>query len=584
MSEIVQKAKNNSRALKFGRNSQCYCGSGKKYKLCCLLQEEKTPVACSASVNLPFGRADFNQAETVFHDADAYNNHGVQLQGGGDIEGAIDYFRKACAMKPGFAEAECNLGAAMLLLGSRQEAIEHLHRAISFNPDIAEAHSNLGFIYMQDCNEDAAITRYQAALRINPDYVHAHTNLMLLMEASTKFTPEEIFEEHRRFFQPIEAAMMQSWQPHQNVPSPDKKLKIGYVSSDFYSHAASYFMIPVFEHHDRSKFELHGYNSSHFRDRTTDRIATCFDGWHDCRPWSDDVLANRIRDDSIDILVDLSSITAYSRLAAFSKKPSPVQVTWMGFPSTTGLQAIDYRLTDEYMDPPGMTERYHTETLVRLSVESAYQPPSNCPEVNMLPALSSGQFVLACMNNPAKINPPVIRLWGRILKALPQAKLMLSAWSNIATMQRLQTLFAAEQIDLDRLIFQPWMSITDFLALHHHIDLALDCFPYNGGTTTSHSLWMGVPVVTLTGSRPVSRCGASILMRANLPEFVTDSEDEYIDRVIQFANNLPLLNVLRQSLRASILSKKSNSPDHYVRELEAAYRSMWQAWCNKQIP
>lgn len=514
--------------------------------------------------------------------AEAHWNLGLVRQFQGNMDGAITSFRRATLLKPNYAEACGNLGAALFLKGELREAEEWMQRTLSIRPDIAEVHCNLGFLRMTESKEEEAVTCFRAALQIKTDYLAAHTNLVMLMEASPRFSAEEIFREHRRFFQPMEASLLPAWQPFSNNCNSERKIKIGYVSGDFRTHSSAFFMEPIFERHDKSQFALYAYNNSALGDSVTERIAKSFDHWSDCYSSTDEQLTSQIQADGIDILVDLSGMTANNRLAVFARKPAPIQVTWVGYPSTSGLQAMDYRLTDHFMDPPGLTEQYHTETLVRLSAESTYQPPSNCPEVNVLPALTSSGLMLACLNNPTKINQPVVDLWAKILKALPAAKLMLSHSGNDVAMIRLMHLFEHARVDADRLVFQPKLAIHDYLALHHNIDLALDCFPYNGGTTTSHSLWMGVPVVTLVGNRSIARCGVSLMMRAGLPEFVAQDEQGYFECVLRWVNDLPHLNEIRNSLRDRILSQPSNSPDQYTREVEAAFRNMWRTWCQRQ--
>jgi predicted O-linked N-acetylglucosamine transferase (SPINDLY family) len=263
----------------------------------------------------------------------------------------------------------------------------------------------------------------------------------------------------------------------------------------------------------------------------------------------------------------------------FARKPAPVQVNYIGYPGSTGLSAIDYRISDPWQDPPGLTERYHSESLVRIPGGMAFAPEPDAPDVNALPALSSTELVLACLNGLNKLNPAVVKLWARILHALPQARLMLGNVTDVQTAQRLTQMFGQAGVAPERLMLQPRVPVPEYLALHHTIDLALDPFPYNGGTTTMHSLWMGVPVITLAGGHAVSRLCAAHLSRVGLPEFITHSEDEYLQCAIRFANDLPALNEVRQSLRQRMSAPECQAAT-ITRQLEAAYREMWRAWCN----
>jgi predicted O-linked N-acetylglucosamine transferase (SPINDLY family) len=514
------------------------------------------------------------------NNADAYHNLATVLHAQGLLDEAITNYQLALQINPAFATAHYNLGLALGTQGRLEEAIASCRKAIAIKPDSVEAYHNLGILYTKQLQIDEALAHYRQAFSIKPDYILSYSNLILLMDADPRFSAEDIHAEFKHFSDAIESPLIAGRKPHHNNSDRDRKLKIGYVSPDFCNHAVSPFMLPIFEHHDKSQSTLYGYYTNKTQDNISERIASLMDEWIPCYGWSDERLAERIRADGIDILVDLSGHTTANRLAVFARKPAPIQVTWIGYPSTTGLNAMDYRLTDEYLDPPGATDQYHTEQLIRLSKSAAYPIPATSPDVNQLPALTSGQVTFACLNRAEKINLTVVKLWARILNAVPQAKLMLLYADQEFASQRLLQMLSQHGIGMERLILQPKVPFEDYLTLHHQIDLALDCFPYNGATTTCCSLWMGVPVVTLAGSRPVSRCGASILGRAGLPEFITHSEDEYLRRALEVIGNLPKLNQIRQSLRADLISR--NSAENYVQELETAFRMMWRTWCDSR--
>jgi predicted O-linked N-acetylglucosamine transferase (SPINDLY family) len=254
-------------------------------------------------------------------------------------------------------------------------------------------------------------------------------------------------------------------------------------------------------------------------------------------------------------------------------------MTWIGYAGTTGLEAMDYRITDAYMDPPGMTERFHSETLIRLPGSNiTYRPEPGCPDVNELPALTSGKVVFASLNNLTKVNQSVVNLWGRILTALPESVLMLANVTEDAIAQRLIAMFGSAGIGPERLQLQPRMTMLDYLTLHHQIDIALDPFPYNGGTTSMHSLWMGVPIITMAGEHAASRQGVAVVSRVGLEQFVTANEEAYFQRALKVARDLPGLNQIRQSLRDR-MSEADCGPAGITRNLEAAYRSVWRTWC-----
>jgi protein O-GlcNAc transferase len=545
--------------------------------------------------------------------AEAYNNLGVIFQKQDRLNEAIAHCELAVSLKPDFAEAHGNLGDTYYALGRLDEAVAACRRALEVRPDSAETYSSLGNAlrehgrldeaaacgrqalllkpdFAEACNGlgntlqaqgklEEAIACYRQVLSLNPDSTIAFSNLLYTMQYMDTVTPAEVFSEHQRYAERFEAPLKAHWQPHANSRDPERRLRIGYVSADFYNHAVAFFIEPILANHDKAQVEVFCYYNHIKHDAHTDQIAMHADHWLTCSKISDELLAERIRADGIDILVDLSGHTGYNRLPVFARKPAPVQATWIGYAGSTGLTAMDYRITNEEMDPPGLTERYHSESLLRMPDSGvAYRPEPGCPPVNPLPALTADTFVFASLNNLIKTNPSVVRLWARILQALPHAKLMLGNITDDGVRQRVIEQFGQAGVEADRLILQPRISFSEYLALHHTIDLALDPFPYNGGTTTMHSLWMGVPVITLAGEYVVSRVGVSALSRLGLDAFITHSEEEYLQRAIQIAHDLSGLNRVRQSLRER-MSGTNCEPGNITRHLEMAYRDMWRKWC-----
>ena len=511
--------------------------------------------------------------------AEALNNLGTLLDGQNHLKDAVVCFQQAISIRQDFAEAYCNLGAVLKDQGKLENAVESLKQAIRLKPDYIDAYNSMGNAIQAQGRLEEAIACYQQVMSIRPDAAGAYSNLLFTMQYMSTVTPEDVFCEHRRYAERYEAPLKPYWQPHRNNRDPERRLKIGYVSGDFRNHAVAFFIEPILANHDKSQVEVYCYYNYIRHDNHTDRIAAYADHWLDCAWMKDEQLAERIRADGIDILIDLSGHTAYNRLTLFARKPSPAQVTWIGYAGTTGLTAMDYRITDAYMDSPGLTERFHTESLIRLpDTGAAYWPEPGCPPVNPLPALTSGELIFACLNNLIKINSAVTALWARLLMALPHARLMLGNVSDSGIQQRLIEMFGKEGIPSERLILQPRMPTADYLALHQKIDLALDPFPYNGGTSTMHSLWMGVPVITLAGEHSVSRVGVSALSRLGLGEFITHNKEEYLQCALQFAQDLPGLDRIRQSLRERMSGANCN-PVTITCHLETAYRVIWRKWC-----
>ncbi len=509
---------------------------------------------------------------------DAYVNLGRTLAEDGQFDEAARICEMAIRLKPEDVDPYINLGAMYKDMGRYHEAIGFLNHAISLNPASAELHNNLGAILTAQGRLEEAVESYQRAITLKPDIALTWSNLLLALQYLPDISADEVFSWHLRFGQQFESVFKPQWKTYLNTKDPERRLRVGYVSGDFRDHAAAYFFEPVLKLHDKSQIETYCYYTFYLKDAITERYMNLADHWRPCTQMSDDEMAARIREDGIDILVDLSGHTSHNRLSVFARKPAPVQVTWIGYAGTTGLTAMDYRITDIHMDPPGQTERFHTEKLIYLAHSATYQPPAGCPEVNELPALSGNGLVLASLNAPKKINLAVAQLWGRLLAALPGSRLMLGNVSDEEIEQRLLSLFEQAGVRKEQLILQPRMPIQDYLALHHQIDLGLDPFPYAGGTTTMHALWMGVPVVSLQGESTVSRCGSAIMSRVGLADFVTQTEEAYFQRVLALANDLPGLAALRQTLRGRMLNA-NNDANMLARELEASYRQMWRTWC-----
>lgn len=582
---------------KIGRNDACLCGSGKKYKVCCLHTiAEKKPTTDSRQALMQIALEHYQngrlaQAEELYRKillepghADilyvnaCYNLGNLFVMQGKRHEAIVSY-RQALLVQPDFVAAYNNLGIVLKNQGQFDEAAACFRQALVIKPDYAAAHSNLGNVLKELGQLDEAAASFRQALFIKPDYTAAHSNLLLTMQHMLTVTPETLFKEHVQYGERLEALVRHSRQPHQNSRDQERKLKVGYVSADFRNHSIAFFIEPILASHDRSQVEVYGYYNHTLHDGYTERIKASLDHWRVCAGMDDQQLTEQMIADGIDILVDLSGHTTNNRLPVFARKPAPVQMTWIGYIGTTGLSAMDYRITDAYMDPPELTERYHSEKLLRLpETGGAYQPAAVSPPVNSLPALTSGQLTFASLNNPAKLNQSVVDLWARILASLPHARLMLGNATKNTTRQRLIGMFNKAGVSTEQLVLQPRMSFEDYLKLHQQIDLALDPFPYNGGTTTLHSLWMGVPVITLAGEKMISRCGVAILSRVGLEECITNSDEEYLQCAIQFAENLPGLNLIRQSLRER-MSTANCDPQNVTRHLEAAYRKAWRDWC-----
>jgi predicted O-linked N-acetylglucosamine transferase (SPINDLY family) len=429
---------------------------------------------------------------------------------------------------------------------------------------------------------DEAIAQARKALALVPDYLNAYQVLLLAMQYSASVTPEQMYAAHVCFGEQFEAPLRSAWQAHANSCEPSKRLKIGYVSPDFRKHAVAYFIEPILAQHDRTQVEVFCYHNDTQIDAVTERLQNLADKWIPCKHFSDEQLAERIRADGIDILIDLAGHTGGNRLLTFARKPAPVQVTYLGYPATTGLTAIDYRLTDGYAEPVGMTEALNTETLWRLpDIFCCYRAHDNSPDVIDHPPLHDNGFVtFGCFNNFSKLTEPVLKLWEKILQRVPNAKLMLEiAGLDVPAFRaEVDARLASFGLPADRLLLIPRHPQNQY-KLYNRIDIALDPFPCNGGTTSLDTLWMGVPFVTLAGRHFTSRMGVTILANAGLQELVTNNEDDYVELAAELATDIPRLTALRDGLRERVQAGPLMDAPRFTRQLEQSYRTMWATWC-----
>ncbi len=515
------------------------------------------------------------------NDAAAHNNLGNILNTLGRIDEAAVNFRESVRLNPNNAETHSNLGNIFLYYkGQLNDALACYREALRLNPNLVQAHINLGNVYTLQGKLDEALVSYQEALRHDPHNALAHSNLLFLMSYRSDSDPAKLFAEHERWGK-IHGRDPSSIASHNNVPDEGKRLRIGYVSADFRNHPVGIFIEQVLAHHDKSRFEIFCYSNHGINDDLTTRLRGYADHWRDVLAQPDEALARQIRRDGIDILVDLAGHTAGNRLLTFALKPAPIQVTWMSYIATTGLKAIDYILGNRYIIPP-QDERYYVEKVIRLPHSFlCFSPPRVSIEVSPLPAQSSGWVTFGCFNNTAKLTPAVIATWSKLLLALPRSRLFLKSggFNDEDIRTHFQKLFAKHGVRHEQLAFAGRSPRHEYLASYHQVDIGLDPYPYNGGTTTVEALWMGVPVVTLRGDRFVGRMGESIMMNLGLEECVTDSEEAYINKAISLASDLPRLAALRSGLRDQLLNSPLCDSIGFTRDLETAYRHMWENWC-----
>jgi len=527
-------------------------------------------------------KAAFREALTRKPDyAEAYSNLGLVLEDQHQHTEAEQYFRKALTIKPRYTDAHNNLGLALLFQWRLSEAIESLQQAISIDPGLVDAYANLGLALQASGEIDAAISNFRKALDLKPDYYKAHVNVLFCMNYSEKYEPLLVFREHQQW---------ESKYGHKSIgnacsndPDPERRLRIGYVSPDMHSHPVAFFFEPLLANHDPEKFETFCYAEVPRPDAVTERLRSLAGHWRSTCGLTDQEVADQIHNDRIDILIDLAGHTGDSRLLVFTHKPPPVQVTYLGYPNTTGLSSVDYRLTDGWADPPGLTDEYYSETLVRLPHGFlCYQPPSDTPAVTPVPSLTTGYITFGSFNNLSKVTPEVVELWAKLLNTLPNSRLVLknNGLSDANNRDHYFSLFNKHGIDQDRVqLLGRLPTLNEHLALYERIDIALDTFPYNGTTTTCEVLWMGVPVVALAGKVHAGRVGVSLLSRLDLNDLIGNDPEGYLGIAIDIASDPDRLSLLRGSLRSKMENSTLCNGKHFTHDVEDAFRTMWHTWC-----
>lgn len=513
----------------------------------------------------------------------AYNNMGNALMMKGHSDEAIIYYQKGIGLDPS-PEAYNNLGLAFSRKGQLQQAVSCFQKALEIDPDFANAYISLGTAFMDKGQPDEAEIHLRRALEIRPDSSAAFSNLLLYLNYSPRYSSRELVAEHLNFEKRFAASFHKHISRHANHVSPSKRLRIGYVSPDFRRHPVAYFIEAVLAAHNRENYEVFCYSDVPYHDETTTRIVNYSDQWRNITGRPDEMVSEMIQKDGIDILVDLAGHTAHNRLLLFAGKPAPVQASWIGYPATTGLSSMDYKIVDNYTDPPGMTEQYYTEELIRMPESFlCYTPEKDSPGVGMLPASASGQITFGSFNNFAKITPGMISLWASILQMIPGSRIIIKAksLSDGPTREYVMDMFADRGIPSGRIELLAWEpSSRGHLDIYNRIDIGFDTFPYNGTTTTCEALWMGVPVITLAGNTHASRVGASLLSNIGLQELVAESYDEYLAIAVNLSGDRKKLSELRAGLRGMMLRSPLTDAKRFVPDLESCYRSMWVKWCS----
>jgi FkbM family methyltransferase len=499
----------------------------------------------------------------------------------GDRGQALEWLRRALALAPGDVGLLCRLGESCVTTWRLDEALEHYRAALAVDPGHWPVHFGLGNTLQALGLTEQAEASFRRVLELGADLPEVHSNLLLCMHYHRGNDPEAMFAEHLTW-----ARRYGSRVPRVAHSPPDpaqRRLNIGYVSPNFMQHAVAWAIEPVFAAHDREAFQVFFYSNVAEPDATTQRFMKLCDHWRDVHAASPAEEARLVREDRIDILVDLAVHTGGGRPMLFARKPAPVQVNWQGYPNTSGLAEVGYRITDEYADPPGESDRHHSEVLVRLDCGFfCYAPPPDAPDAGEPPSLAGGHITFGCFNNLAKVTPATLDLWSKLLHRVPGSRMFMKAHGLGAETARRNVLehFARNGISAQRVrLLGPEDSHSGHLARYNEVDIALDPFPYHGTATTCEALWMGVPVVTLAGRTHVARVGVSILQRIGVPELIASTEEEYVALAAGLAGDLRRLRALRGELRSRLRNSSLLDSRRFARSLEAAYRDMWDKHC-----
>ncbi len=545
------------------------------------------PAHCAWGDSL-YSLGDFSAAATQYKkfleiqdDLGVRVNLANTLSAMGHHEQAVEMFLTVAKISPDLPGLQNNLGLSLVKLGRIDEAIASYKKAISFEPDSFVPYNSLGNAFTQLGLPGEAVQWFRAALAIKPDFAKAHSNLLLNLNY-IEYQQEIIYQESLRFDERHTQSLTASRVTYSNSKSVARKLRIGYLSGDFRNHSVAYFALPLLEAHDREKFDIYCYSNNLRDDDVTARFRSLADQWLSIRCMTDDAVAEQIRCNKIDILVDLAGHTGDNRLLVFARGPAPIQVSWLGYPNTSGLEAMNYRVTDAVADPSGAMDSLYSEQLIRLpSGFLCYRNDTRSALVSSPPEARTGFVTFGSFNTLGKVTTEVVDTWAEILREVPGSRLILKSLSlqNEPTRESFLKQFGEREIAPERLDLLGLLPKHDHFRLYSEIDIALDTFPYNGTTTSCEAMWMGVPIVTLEGNRHAGRVGASILHQLGLTDLIADDRASYISLARSLAGDIEKRSRLRKVLREQMRNSDLMNQSLFAKEMEDAYRSVWKKWC-----
>jgi dTDP-4-amino-4,6-dideoxygalactose transaminase/predicted O-linked N-acetylglucosamine transferase (SPINDLY family) len=520
-------------------------------------------------------------AECDPDNAETYSNLGLLLKESRRHDDAITVLQRALELDPKRPDAHNNMAVTLLDMNRLPEAEASARAAVALDPKNALAWNTIGVALMGQSRMAGAVDAYRRVLKLEPNNAGVHSNMLFGMSQMEDIDAKALFAEHLRYADRVEAPLRKKWRAHANGRDPQRQMRIGFVSGDLRHHAVASFIEPIFERlAGRPGVALYGYHNHVLTDHVSERFKGYMAQWRDVVGLDDDALAQRIRDDGIDILVDLSGHTAHNRLPVFARKPAPLQATWIGYPGTTGLQAMDYYLTDRNILPPGQFDGQFTETLVHLPVSAPVQPALDSAPINELPALKNGHITFGSFNRISKIGRNVVATWGKLLRALPDSTLLLGGVPPGGVADQILGWLVEEGVDAARVRTHPRCQLKEYLALHNQVDINLDAFPYSGGTTTLHALWMGVPTLTLSGDTAAGRQTTCILEHTGLQQYIAHDAEDFLRKGLAVCADLDGLAALRAGLRDKFALPSSDFMTQIADGVERSLRMMWARWCD----
>lgn len=499
-----------------------------------------------------------------------------------ELDAAAQQAEAVLRQRPDWVDLLFDYGLVLKRMNRNAEAETVFRRAIGLDKTYTRAYQMLGAVLTVQSRIRDALEVFETGRQHCSDAFELESAEIFALNCVEDISTDDLFARHVDFGKKIEAHYAPRFENFTNVRDPGRRLRIGYVSGDFQYHVVPLFLLPLLEERDRSAVEVYCYATGDTDDAYTERLRRLADVWRPAARMTPEDVANAIHGDGIDVLIDLAGHSGAPNLRVFAQRPAPVQATWVGYLNTTGLTRIHYRISDEQCDPEGLTDRHHTEKIVRLPhsqwcyrpfEEVAYEPEAAC--------VKNGYVTFGSFNQTFKISSEVRALWGRILTQVPDSRFVVVGVVNDRAREDLLRDLENNGVDRARITMAPYLPVKDYYRWYNRVDIALDTMPFSGGTTTCDALWMGTPVVTMPGVRSWSRSAGSILTTLGLEDWIAESPEDYVRLAVHFARNPALIAGLHKSLRSRMLDSPLTDKRQFARDMENAYRRMWQSWCNQ---